>query len=51
MEDFKDLYFLLFNGITDIIEKYDNTGEYDSIINDLKELQIEAEERYISKEE
>ena len=35
MTNYKELYFKLFNGVTDVIEK-------------LKELQIKAEEIYIS---
>ena len=35
MPEYKDLYYKLFNGITDIIEE-------------LKELQKQAEERYIN---
>ena len=38
MEDYKKMYFELFNEITDIIEK-------------LKEIQIKAEERYVEAEE
>ncbi len=37
MPDYKKLYFELFNSITDVIEK-------------LKQLQIDAEERFISDE-
>ena len=37
MEDYKKMYFELFNEITDVIEK-------------LKEIQIKAEENYISAE-
>jgi len=35
MEDYKKMYYELFNDITDVIEK-------------LKEIQINAEERYVS---
>ena len=38
MEDYKKMYFELFNEITDVIEK-------------LKEIQIKAEERYVEAEE
>jgi len=38
MEDYKKMYFELFNEITDIIEK-------------LKQIQINAEEKYISANE
>ncbi len=38
MEDYKKMYYELFNEITDVIEK-------------LKEIQINAEERYISTTE
>ena len=35
MEDYKKMYYELFNEVTDVIEK-------------LKEIQLNAEERYIS---
>ena len=38
MSDYKDLYYKLFNRITDIIEE-------------LKELQVQAEEMYINSEQ
>ena len=38
MEDYKKMYFELFNEITDVIEK-------------LKEIQIKVEERYVEAEE
>ena len=38
MSDYKDLYYKLFNRITDIIEE-------------LKELQVQAEEKYINSEQ
>ena len=37
MEDYKKMYYELFNEITDVIEK-------------LKEIQLNAEERYVSAE-
>ena len=38
MEDYKKMYFELFNEITDIIER-------------LKEIQLKSEERYVEAEE
>ncbi len=38
MEDYKKMYYELFNEITDIIEK-------------LKEIQLKAEERYVAAED
>ena len=54
MIDYKPLYSFLFNGITDIIEemeKGNNDRVVEKYIRCLKELQIGAEELYLSQED
>ena len=53
MIDYKALYFQLFNGISDVIEMMEADKEHypEDGIAVLKELQIQAEEAYLSQEE
>lgn len=43
--NYKNLYLMLFNNISCIIEK--ENGSFDEVIKELKQLQIDAEEAYI----
>ncbi len=45
---YKVLYSFLFNGITDVIEILERGAPKQVVIERLKLLQIEAEEKYIS---
>ena len=45
---YKVLYSFLFNGITDVIEMLERGTPKQVVIERLKLLQIEAEEKYIS---
>ncbi|MBQ6836121.1 MAG: hypothetical protein IJO16_08850 [Clostridia bacterium] len=51
MEDYKRMYLMLFNGITEILEKNSKEFNVFNIIEDLKKLQQESEEMYMEKNE
>ena len=46
---YKELYFFLFNGITEIIVTLKNGATCETVLERLKLLQIESEEKYISR--
>lgn len=48
--NYKKLYFFLFNGITDVINKMEERNEGDDFICELQMLQLKAEEIYIEME-
>ena len=59
MTDYKSLYYSLFNGITDVTKKLETKAlsadneqlraELEKCIVELRQLQAEAERRYISE--
>lgn len=53
MEDqgYKAAYLHLFSRLADLIETLEATGYQSDVVNALKCLQLEAEERFISAEE
>ncbi len=53
MEDqgYKAAYLHLFSRLADLIETLEATGYQSDVVNALKGLQLEAEERFISAEE
>lgn len=50
MNMYKDMYFTLFNALTDAIEQME-AQEFDQALHTLERVQQEAEERYIRDEE
>lgn len=50
MNMYKDMYFTLFNALTDAIEQME-AQEFDQALHTLERAQQEAEERYIRDEE
>lgn len=49
MAKYKEMYFRLFNRITDVIREME-AGKFEKACEILKEAQLETEEMYVSKE-
>jgi len=48
MTKYKDMYYMLFNEVSDALEKLENGSDTKSVIENLKKAQQNTEEIYIS---
>ena len=48
MTKYKDMYYMLFNEVSDALEKLENGSDTKSVIENLKKAQQNTEEMYIS---
>ena len=48
MIKYKDMYYILFNEVSDAVEKLENGSDTKSVIENLKKAQQNTEEIYIS---